>query len=259
MSSFDLACTDEGAGRPVVLLHAFPLSRRMWDRQVRAWSQKYRVIAPDFRGFGDSPATQKEFSMASCAHDLRDLLESLGVQKDILLLGLSMGGYVCFEFVRKYQDMLRGLILVATQPAGDSDASRKSRYETAEFVRREGSSALAERLIPKLLGKTTLAKQPEVVASVRSLIQPNSREAIAQACHGLASRRDSTSLLPEVSIPTLIVTGSEDALIPAAQGETMQSQITHSQLVVVEQSGHLVNLEQPEVFDSMVTNFLQRP
>ena len=109
--------------------------------------------------------------MAGCAEDLRDLLASLGIQKDVVLLGLSMGGYICFEFVRRYQEMLRGLILVATQPANDSDASRQARYETAEFVRREGSSALADKLIPRFLGKTTLATKPEVLETVRSLIQ----------------------------------------------------------------------------------------
>ena len=161
------------------------------------------------------------------------------------MLGLSMGGYISFEFVRRYQEMLRGLILVATQPAGDSDTARQARYETAEFVRREGSSALAERLIPRFLGKTTLATRPDVAEVVRSLIQSNSPEAIAQACYGLAARRDSTSFLPDIKIPTLIVAGSEDALISSTQAETMQREIPHSQLVVVEQCGHMINLEQP--------------
>ena len=230
----------------------------MWDAQVRAWSQNCRVIAPDFRGFGDSPTAQGEFSMAGCVEDLRDLLASLGIQKEVVLLGLSMGGYVCFEFVRRYQDMLRGLILVGTQPAGDSDASRQARYETAEFVRREGSAALAEKLIPRFLGKTTLANKPEVVETVRTLIQSNSPEAITQACYGLASRRDSTPLLPEIKTPTLIVSGSEDGLIPSAQAQTMQREIRHSQLVVVERCGHLINLEQPDVLNPVVTNFLKQ-
>src|SRR5258705_346286 len=145
MSEQILAYTDQGNGLPIVLLHGFPLSRRMWDEEVKAWSLDFRILAPDFRGFGNSPIAVREFSMAGCAEDLRELLASLGIEKEIVLLGLSMGGYVCFEFVRKYHDMLRGLILVGTQPAADTDAARQARYETAEFVRREGSSALAEK------------------------------------------------------------------------------------------------------------------
>ena len=202
-----LACTDQGVGSPLVLLHGFPLSRKMWDLEVKSWSQNFRVIAPDFRGFGDSPMSEGEFSMAGCAEDVVDLLESLGIRQKIVLLGLSMGGYVAFEFVRRYPDMLCGLILVGTQPAADSDAAKQARYETADFVRREGTAALAERLIPRFLGKTTLASKPKVVEIVRTLIQSNSPEAIAQACYGLAARRDSTSFLPEIDIPTLIVAG----------------------------------------------------
>src|SRR5262249_24368342 len=214
MTSPILANTDQGSGPPIVLLHGFPLSRRMWDREVRAWSKDFRVVAPDFRGFGTTPMTSGSFSMASCAQDIRPLLASLRIDKDVVLVGLSMGGYVCFEFLREYPDALRGLILVATQPISDSDAGREARYETVEFVRRQGSSALAERLIPRFLGKTTLAKKPEVVKTVRGLIESNSPEAIAQACYGLASRHDSTSFLADIRIPTLVVAGV---------GETMKT------------------------------------
>lgn len=229
----------------------------MWDREVGTWSGDFRVIAPDFRGFGDSPLGPVEFSMASCADDVRELLMSQGIQNRVVLIGLSMGGYVCFEFVRRYPEMLRGLILVATQPVADSDAARQARYETAEFVRREGSSALAEKLIPRFLGKTTLETKPEVVETIRSLIQSNSPEAISQACYGLAARRDSTTVLSEIRIPTLIVAGSEDGLIPPAQAQTMQSEIGKSQLVVIEQCGHLVNLEQSKMLTRAVMTFLQ--
>src|SRR5262245_29059055 len=159
MTSPILANTDRGSGPPIVLLHGFPLSRRMWDREVRVWSKDFRVVAPDFRGFGDTPMTSESFSMVGCAQDIRVLLASLRMDKDVVLVGLSMGGYVCFEFVREYQDVLRGLILVATQPIADSDAGREARYETAEFVRRQGSSPLAERLIPRILGNIFVAKK----------------------------------------------------------------------------------------------------
>jgi pimeloyl-ACP methyl ester carboxylesterase len=258
MNVHNLVCTDAGVGPPIVLLHGFPLSRRMWDGEVKVWSRDFRVVAPDFRGFGDTPMASGEFSMAGCAQDLRALLESLGIHKDVALVGLSMGGYICFEFVKKCQEMLRGLILVATQPIADSDAGRQARYETAEFVRREGSSALAQRLIPRLLGKTTLATKPDVVETVRGLIQSNSPEAIAQACYGLASRRDSTSFLADIRIPTLVVAGSEDTLIAPAQSEMMHRQLQNSQFVDVEHCGHLINLEQPEVLHNVVSGFLTR-
>ncbi|MGH9428052.1 MAG: alpha/beta fold hydrolase [Terriglobia bacterium] len=258
MRSPVLACTDQGVGRPLVLLHGFPLSRKMWDVEVRSWSQNFRVIAPDFRGFGDSPMSEGEFSVAGCAEDVVDLVASLRIQQKIVLLGLSMGGYVCFEFVRRYPDMLCGLILVGTQPAADSDAAKQARYETAEFVRRQGTAVLAERLIPRFLGKTTLATKPAVVETLRRLIESSSPEVVAQACYGLASRRDSRPLLADIKLPTLIVAGSEDAVVPSPQAEIMQSEIRDSSLVVVEQCGHLINLEQPKILDRVVRTFLNR-
>jgi pimeloyl-ACP methyl ester carboxylesterase len=98
----------------------------MWDLELKSWSRNFRVIAPDFRGFGDSPMSEGEFSMAGCVEDVVDLVVSLGIRQKIVLLGLSMGGYVCFEFARRYPDMLCGLILVGTQPTADSDAAKRS-------------------------------------------------------------------------------------------------------------------------------------
>ena len=257
MNENRVAYTDQGTGAPLVLLHGFPLNRRMWEIQVEAWSRDFRVIAPDFRGFGDSAIGAEQFSLPACAEDVRELLVSLGIKNRVVLLGLSMGGYICFEFVKRYQDMLSGLILVATQPVADSDAARQARYETAEFVRREGSSALAEKLLPRFLGKTTLATKPEIAETVRRLIQSNLPEAIAQACYGLAARQDSTSFLSQINVPTLVVAGSEDALIPFVQAETMQREIRQSQLAVVEQCGHIINLEQPHELSQVVTSFLK--
>jgi 3-oxoadipate enol-lactonase len=256
MDQISLSYSDKGSGPPVVLLHAFPLNRRMWDVQIKAWLDRYRVIAPDWRGFGESPLGTGAFSMESCADDLRQLLTHLAVREKIILLGVSMGGYIAFEFVRKYQELLHALVLVATQPVADSEAARKTRYETAEFVQKEGTGALAERLIPKLLGKTTLGTRPQVVERVCALIQSNSAEGIAKACHGLAWRRDSTPILQQIRIPTLIIAGSEDAIVPRDQAGIMRQEIANSQLSVIERSGHLITLEQPDEFDKAALNFL---
>ncbi len=256
MKSDCLSFEERGSGSPLVLLHAFPLSRRMWEKELELWSSNYRAIAPDWRGFGASPPAVGSLTMESCADDVHQLLEQLGIKQKITLLGLSMGGYVAFEYARKYQDSLHRLILVATQPVGDSEASRTARYETAEFVQREGSKPLAERLIPRLLGKTTLETKPDVIEKVRGLIASNSPEGIAAACYGLGSRRDSSPVLEQIRVPTLIVAGEEDVIIPKAQADTLHQKIALSRLVLINQSGHLVNLEQPGPLHEAVSDFL---
>ena len=256
MRDATLKCMEDGSGPPLVLLHAFPLSRRMWDKQVDAWKRSFRVIAPDLRGFGESPVGSGEMTMEFCADDLNALFNQLGVQEKAVLLGLSMGVYVAFEFVRKYQERLCALVLAATQPVADSEESKKARFETAQFVKDQGPEKLADRLIPRLLGKTTLDSRPAVVEKVRNLIQSNSTEGIAQACYGLASRRDSTPVLDQIRIPTLILAGAEDVIVSKIQSENMHQSIRSSRLRIIESSGHLINLEQPELFNQAVLDFL---
>jgi pimeloyl-ACP methyl ester carboxylesterase len=228
----------------------------MWNQDLNVFSQKYRVIAPDLPGFGESALGLDTFSMERCADALWELLDELRIKEKIVLLGLSMGGYIAFEFVRKYPERLKALVLVATHPFPDNDTTRQARYETAEFVRREGASALAERLIPRFLGKTTQETKPHVVNAVRQLIVSNSPESIAAACLGLASRSDSSPLLRDIRVPTLVIAGDEDILIPGEQTAQIQKRIAGSRITSVRQCGHLINLEQPQEFQNTVLHFL---
>jgi 3-oxoadipate enol-lactonase len=252
-----LTYSEKGTGMPLILLHAFPLNRGMWKAQLESWSQHFRVIAPDFQGFGETPLGEEDLRMESFADDVRHLLEALKVQERVVVIGLSMGGYVAFEFARKYGERLRGLILVATQPTHDSSESRRGRYELADLIRNRGIEVLIERMTPKLLGKTSLESRPEVVERVRQLIVANPAKGVAKACYALASRRDSTPVLESITVPTLIVAGAEDPIVPKGQLEVMRKGIRQSQLVVLEKSGHLVNLEQAEKFNSVVQEFVK--
>jgi 3-oxoadipate enol-lactonase len=252
-----LAYSEKGTGMPLILLHAFPLNRCMWEAQLESWSRHFRVIAPDFRGFGETPVGEEDSRMESFADDVRHLLEALTVQGKAVVIGLSMGGYVAFEFARKYGDRLRGLILVATQPTHDSSQSRSARYELADLIRKQGMEVLVERMTPKLLGKTSLESRPEVVKRVCQLILANPAKGVAKACYALASRRDSTPVLDRITVPTLIVAGEEDPIVPKGQLEAMDEGIRQSQLVVLEKCGHLVNLEQAEKFNSLVQEFVE--
>lgn len=253
----DLKLTDVGGGDPVALLHAFPLNRRMWEAEVSAWSQSFRVLAPDWRGFGNSSPGTAPVSMELYADDLAEILSDRAVNQRVILVGLSMGGYVAFEFARKYREKLRGLVLAATHPAADSEDVRESRYQTAARVEKEGTGALAERLVPRLVGETTRRTRPSVMGKVQALIRSNGSEGVARACYGLAARRDSTPILKDIQVPTLIVAGTEDEIIARPIIEAMHREIAASRLVQIEQCGHLINLEQPELFGQTILEFFR--
>lgn len=247
-----------GPQRPrgvLVLLHAFPLNARMWERQLALAGAGWHVIVPQLRGFdggaGDPPAA----SVDDYAGDVIDLLDALHV-KQAVVGGLSMGGYVAFALLRLAARYVQGLILADTRSQADTPEGIAGRTRLLQLVQEKGPAAVAGEMIPKLLGETTRASRPEVAERVRELILASSTEAIAGAIRALMSRPDSTPLLAAIHVPTLIVVGDEDTLTPPAASEEMHRAIAGSTLVRIPRSGHLSNLERPDAFDAALAAFL---
>lgn len=239
----------------LVLLHAFPLNARMWESQLTFAAGGWHVIAPHVRGadggLGDPPTKTLDDYVA----DLVDLLDGLHLE-DAVICGLSMGGYAAFGLLRHAPNYIRGLILADTRPQADTPEGRQGRERMLTLVKEKGPAAVADEMIPKLLGETTRATKPAVVERVRALTLQNSEESIAGAIRALMSRPDSTPLLASIHVPTLIVVGDEDTVTPPALSEEMHQRIRGSELVRIPQCGHLSNLERPDVFNAAVSAFL---
>jgi 3-oxoadipate enol-lactonase len=240
----------------LLLLHAFPLNARMWAPQQALADAGWRVITPQFRGMDggtdDPPAT----SLDDFAGDVIDLVDGLHIE-DAVVCGLSMGGYVAFAIFRHAPRYVRALILADTRPQADTPEGVADRRRMLALVRDKGPSAIADEMLPKLLGDTTRRERPEVVEKVRSLILASSAEAIGGAVTSLMTRADSTPLLPSIHCPTLIVVGAEDTITPPEVSEAMQRRIPGSELVVVQGAGHLSNLERPAEFNAALARFLE--
>ena len=249
-------CRDEGDGLPVIFVHAFPLNQTMWDDQVSALRGTCRSITLDLRGFGRSGFASGPQSIEQMAADLRGLMKALGIDRAVLV-GLSMGGYISLDFYRNYRECVRALVLADTRASADTQEARDRRIKSAEKAEREGSGAIADDVVPMLLGRSTLNTRPDLIARTREMIEANSPAGIAAAQRAMAARRDSTDLLAVMNIPVLVVVGSEDSLIPAAEAETMHRAIRGSHLRVIEDAGHLSNLEQPGVFNAALREFIQ--
>ncbi|HWQ33779.1 MAG TPA: alpha/beta fold hydrolase [Blastocatellia bacterium] len=256
-SPLELACRDEGAGQPVIFLHAFPLSQQMWNEQAAALSQTNRVITFDWRGFGESELRGDRFAMDLLAEDLAGLMNEIGIDRAVVC-GLSMGGYAAFAFYRKYADRVKALILADTRAGADNEEGKRARLEMAELALQSGASAVADRMIHRLLAPVTLQNKPAIAERVRAIIAGNRPETIAAAQRGMAERPDSTELLATISCPTLIIVGSDDALTSPNEAEKMRDQISDAGLVVISEAGHLSNLEQPDDFNRAVANFLKQ-
>lgn len=247
---------DQGAGEPVIFIHAFPLNQTMWDEQVAALSPHGRAITLDLRGFGNSEVAAGPSAMAQMAADVRGLMAALDIKR-ATLVGLSMGGYVALAFYRAYPDAVRALVLADTRASADSHEARARRMQSAEKAERDGASAIADDMVPLLLGRSTLESRPDIQARVRAMIEANSPHGIAAAQRGMAARRDSIYLLIAIDFPTLILVGAEDMLTRVAEAEGLRDGIHQAELRVIEGAGHLSNLEQPHEFNAALIDFIQ--
>lgn len=234
----------------LLLLHAWPLDARMWDPQREALPAELAVVAPDHPGFGSALLAGPVTTMAACAGAALEALDAAGLDRAVVC-GLSLGGYVAFEIWRRAPERVLGLVLANTRAVADPPEAARARRDLAERLRRDGNILVADP--PKLLAPDA---PPELTERVRALIADQSAEAIAAALEGMAERPDSTPDLPGISVPTLVVTSTEDQLIPAEVTIAMAERIPGARLEVIEGVGHLSNLEAPERFTELLLEHL---
>lgn len=245
---------ETGQGTPLLLMHAFPLDRSMFQPQVEALRTAARIITFDVPGIGESePGPAAMDDIADVAAGLLDALE---IAKAVVG-GVSMGGYASFSFARGHSERLLGLVLANTRTAADSGEAKAGRREMAAVARKQGASEIAHRLLPKLLGETTRKQRPAIIERVRAMIEAADPEAIARLLDSLANRADSTGVLREISVPALVIAGEEDPLAPPTEASRWASMISDSRFVQISQAGHLPNLETPEVFNSELQQFVR--
>lgn len=251
----EIAYEDVGSGPAVVLLHGYPFNRSLWQAQAEALRPNYRVITPDLRGHGASAVGPAPATIELMAGDVLALLNHLNIDS-ATIGGLSMGGYVAFACYRLFAPRVRALILAATRAQADTEEAKQNRADQAAKALREGMEQIADDLLPKLLASNNVAKQPEVVKQLREMMANTKPEGAVAALQAMATREDQTSLLPNIKVPTLILVGDQDAIIPLADAELMHRGINGSRLQVIAGAGHVLNLEKPAEFNAAIEKFL---
>lgn len=253
---------DEGSGDPLVLVHGHPFNRSMWRPQTEHFSRAgRRVIAPDLRGYGDStmapdaavvPGTTP---LATFARDLVDLLDHLGIERCVLG-GLSMGGQIVMECYRLFPERIRGLVFADTFASAETAEGKAARYAMAERLLREGMAGYAHEVLAKMVSPHTIATRPDVAAHVLEMMATTPPEGAAAALRGRAERPDYTELLSRIAVPSLVVVGAEDAYTPVGDALEIHERIPDSRLRIIDEAAHMPNLEQPDVFNAALDEFL---
>jgi len=244
-----------GDGPPVVLLHPFPANHKVWLPAAELLAGRYRLILPDLRGHGQSGVGTGPATMEKHAADLLRLLDASGVGKAVFA-GVSIGGYVLFEFWRRHRERVSGLILCDTRAGADTDEGRANRLKAADDVEKQGPVAFIDSMIPKLLGDTIRTTRPDLVERARRMMLEMSAAGIAAVQRGMAARPDSVADLKTINVPTLVMVGNEDILTPLSEAESMRRQIAGSRLHTIPRAGHYAVFEQQEAAGKAIRGFL---
>jgi 3-oxoadipate enol-lactonase len=251
----ELAVQVRGDGPALLLIHGFPFDHTLWQHQLKTFPG-WRRIAPDLRGAGESSAPGEGYSMARYADDLIEVLNALDVAAAVVC-GLSMGGYIIFELLRRHRSRVRAAILCDTRAEADSEEGRRGREEMIALAQSGGAAAVADKMIPTLLAAETRSERPDVEAHVREMILRTPVAGIVGAVRAMRDRVDSTPILGELRLPVLVVTGESDGISAPETGRAMAEKIKGARFAAVAGAGHLPPLEQPFVTTRLIADFLK--
>ena len=245
-----------GSGPPLLFVHGFPLNHQMWRAQIEWFQNRFTLIAPDLRGFGASEITQGTVSMEQHADDLNALLNALKIEEPVIFCGLSMGGYIAWEFWAHFPQRLRALVLCDTRSGSDSEEGINNRLRMVDLVLKHGPKSISSSMIPNLISESSQRDSPNLTKSLIDMIESTDRQGIAASQRGMAERKDYADRLTDIQVPTLLIVGSEDRLTPPNVMKPMSSQLPHAKYCEVPGAGHMSPMEDSILVNQAMEAFL---
>lgn len=243
------------AGTPIIFIHAFPLNKSMWKHQVEYLRNLAHLVTIDIRGLGESEL-HGPYTLEFLVDDIIKVMDRLKLQKAIIC-GLSMGGYVALRSIQREPDRFIGLILANTKSGPDSDGAKLGRYQALKTIQEKGLSTYIDSFVKSSIAETPHTNQQALIQEVREIAESNTSLGVTSAILALTSRTDTTPELKSISVPTLILHGEFDKVIPVSEAVYMNEKIKDSRLVIIPKAGHLSNLENPEAFNEQLKQFLE--
>lgn len=247
--------TETKSETTVILIHAYPLNKNMWADQIEKLKDDYRVLALDIRGFGKSEL-KTPYTLENIVDDVIDLMDIKKINKAIIA-GLSMGGFVALRAIERNPERFQALILADTKSEPDSDESKLKRYKGLVEIDKEGVNKFTDTFINNALSKETITEKPKVFIQVSSIAKENKKAGVTAGMLALTSRTDTTAGLSKIKVPTLVIQGEFDTVIPMNAAVALNEKIKGSKLVIIPRVGHLSNLEDPEAFNRALIEFLK--
>lgn len=262
LDDLSIAYEDEGEGIPLVLIHGYPLHRLIWQDQWIGLANDVRVIVPDLRNHGDTVVHgRRDLSeiihrMDLLAEDIARLLDALRISEPVILNGHSMGGYAVFAFYRSFPQRVRGVILTATRARNDSEVEKANRLKAIKLAQEEGIKPITSSMLPRLLSPVTIEQKPDLVSRVQEIMLGSTLEGVLGDLRGMMERPDSLPILSQMQIPALILVGGDDQIVPLEEARAMKDALPNSRLEIIDTAGHLPIMEQPELYNRLVREYI---
>jgi pimeloyl-ACP methyl ester carboxylesterase len=257
-NNIEMAYDDYGEGPAVLLIHGFPLNRQMWQPQLQPLGKAgFRVIAPDLRGFGGSEAPATGYSMDGFADDIVALLDVLKIGQAVIG-GMSMGGYILMNLLERHPERVRAACFIATKSSADDEVGRARRSEMAAEAERLGANPLIKIFAELLFAPATMESKPELIAKATSWMRDTNPRALAGGLLAMRDRKDYTPLLPSFKSEALVMAGAEDRAASPDAVRLFEAGLPHCRSRIIEKAGHMLNMEQPEEFNTALLDFLKR-
>ena len=257
LNDLTICYDDHGTGdTPIIFIHGFPFNKSMWEDQLEYLKKTHRVIAYDIRGYGQSSAGEDEQCIRLFANDLLSFMDALKIDKAIVG-GFSMGGYTLLSAASRYPNRFEALILCDTQCVADSPELKEKRNETIAQINAGKINEFTETFLSSVFCPASLVTKLDSVEKARNIILSTSPLTIAGGLAAIAQRWETCSCLNKILIPTLILCGQEDAVTPVEQSEFLHSHIQNSKLHIIDNAGHMSNLEQTDQFNKFLGDFVQ--
>jgi 3-oxoadipate enol-lactonase len=246
------------AGKPaVVFIHGFPFSQEMWQPQVKALQASYRLITYDNRGHGRTSPGDSQYTIEFFVDDLIGLLDHLKLNQAVLC-GLSMGGYIALRAVEKYAERVRGLVLCDTRSEADTNEAKLKRAAGIQTIKEKGVPVFVEGFLKQIFAAKSFETRPEAIEMIRKIMLAHSPLSMCGTLLALASRTDTTAVLPQIKVPTLVLVGDQDPITPPSAAQAIHKAVAGSQLHIIPNAAHMSNLENPEAFNAPLQAFLKK-
>ncbi|MFZ2324636.1 MAG: alpha/beta fold hydrolase [Ignavibacteriaceae bacterium] len=257
VNDLTVSYNDEGPdGVPVIIfIHGFPFNKSMWNKQVEALKDNYRVVAYDVRGHGNSDAGAGDFSIELFVNDLLSLMDALKIDRT-MLCGLSMGGYIALNAIENYPNRFDALILSDTNCIADTPEAKEKRMKTIESIKKDGVEKFADESMNNFFAPESFATKEVEIAYIRKMIVNTSKQSLYKTLQAFYKRKETCSRLQDINIPVLIMVGKEDKITPPEAAQMMHEKIEDSLLSIIEHAAHLSNMENPGEFNEQLKKFV---